>query len=261
MNILFIGDVYGKPGRNVVKDILPKLIKSEKLDFVFMNGENLAHGDGITEKTILEMREIGVDAFTGGNHSFKKDGIVLYEESNYPILRPANYPPNTPGRGHMVFQVKEKKILIINLMGRVFMPQKLDCPFRKVDEILNAYQGDKIDNIFVDFHAEATSEKQAMKYHLDGRVTAVFGTHTHVQTNDLDITKKGTAYISDVGMTGIVENSVLGVSSDVIVHKFISGMDARHVVQESGEAVFSSVLIKTGTKMYAVKASFLNVKN
>jgi metallophosphoesterase (TIGR00282 family) len=257
MNILFIGDIYGKPGRELVSDLLPKLRKERNIDFVIANVENLTHGAGITESSLNNISESGVDFFTGGNHIFEKDGEEILAKEKYPLIRPANYPTETVGKGYRIVELKDKKILIINLIGQVFMAGFPECPFRKIDEILEEVKDEEIDFTFVDFHAEATSEKIAMKFYLDSKITALFGTHTHVTTADLHVTDNGTAYISDVGMTGVVDNSVLGVRSDVIISKFLTKMRIKHEVADSGKRVFAGVLIETAKEKYASKAHLI----
>lgn len=209
MKILFFGDIIGQPGRKAVKKILPKWKKKYHPDLIVANAENLAHGAGITEKSLDEAIETGIDFFTSGNHIFdKKEGANLLNRKSAPIIRPANWPPIPYGEGYRIVEVGVKRILIINLNGRLFFKECLDCPFRKADEILEENEGENLDAIIVDFHAEATSEKAAMGHYLDGRVSAVLGTHTHVPTADEKILLGGTAYISDIGMVGPYESVI-----------------------------------------------------
>ncbi len=257
MNILVIGDVYGKPGRDTLKKLLPSFVKKYQVEFVICNVENLAHGKGITESTLNDLLSLGIDCFTGGNHIFKKDGLNICREGKYPITRPANYPIGTVGDGFKLFEKNGKKILVINLMGRVFMPGSLDCPFRKVEEILKSFAKKKVDYVFVDFHAEATSEKIAMKYFLNGKVSFLYGTHTHVTTADLQITPEKTAYITDIGMTGNFSNSVIGVESSLIIDKFITQMDSPHRVSSGGKNLFSGVLLKMEKRKYPREAQLI----
>jgi len=240
MKILFIGDIVGRPGREAVQKILPKLIKKEEIDFVIANGENLAHGKGMTEKTYNEMIDAGIDCFTSGNHIWaKKEFIPSLSDKNIKVLRPANYPPDAPGRGYEIFEVGTQKIVVINLMGRVFFPVDLDCPFRKLDEILK-----EIKNVpaIVDFHAEVTSEKRAFGFYAQKRVSAVVCTHTHIPSADEEIMGQKTAYISDVGMVG-VHDSVLGVEKELIIQKFLDQILTRHELAE-GEVEFNAVLLE-----------------
>ncbi len=217
MRILFIGDILGEAGRKMVKDFLPGLKSKYSPDVVIANAENMAGGTGMTPKTYLEIVQAGVDVVTGGNHSFdKKDGHVILDEEPY-VVRPANYPAELPGKGITSFPLKDgRSLTVINMQGRTFM-EPLNCPFRMMDDLLSEV---KTPFIFVDFHAEASSEKVAMGWHLDGRVSAVVGTHTHIQTADERILPKGTAAITDVGMTGPYD-SVIGVQKQIILDRYI----------------------------------------
>jgi metallophosphoesterase (TIGR00282 family) len=220
MRILFVGDIVGKPGRQAVGGLLKKLVHDYGVEFTIANGENAAGGMGMTPAIAVEMLDQGVDLLTSGNHIWAKKEIFPFLDKESRILRPANYPPHVPGRGAGVFQTKSgEKIGVINLEGRVFM-KHLDCPFRigeKEIEILRK----ETQIIVVDFHAEATSEKVAMGWFLDGKVTAVLGTHTHVQTSDEKILDGGTAYITDVGMTGPLD-SVIGIRKQVAVNRLLT---------------------------------------
>lgn len=240
MRILMIGDVVGRPGRNCVRDLLPRVIENYKIDFTVANGENLAAGTGFNEKTAGELFTYGVDVLTMGNHVWDKKEGLDYIEKDARIVRPLNYPPGAPGKGFSVFTKKGKKIAVLNASGRVFMPS-LDCPFRALDEAVETVKKET-SVIFVDFHAEATSEKIAMARYLDGRVSAIAGTHTHVQTADERVLSGGTAYITDVGMTGPYE-SVLGIEPRIVIRKFITQMPVRFEVQDKGPAQFNAVVI------------------
>ena len=240
MNILCIGDIVGKPGRDFIHARLSKLIKEYEVDFVIANGENCAHGVGITKNTYDELVYAGVDVITLGNHTWAKKEVIEFIEDKLNIIRPANFPINNPGRGYTIVEKAGKRIAVINLVGRVYM-ESYDCPFRKMDEILAKIEN-QADMIIVDFHAEATSEKLAMGWYLDGKVTAVFGTHTHVQTSDERLLPEGTAYITDVGMTGPY-NSILGVNKDIVIKKFVTLMPGKFEVAE-GKAVFGALLIE-----------------
>lgn len=240
MNILFIGDVVGRPGRNYLSNNLHRLVEEYAVDFTTVNGENCAGGVGITRSTYDELLGMGVDMITLGNHSWAKKEIFEFIEESDKLVRPANYPEGTPGKGFRITEKAGKRIAVVNLCGRVFM-ECLECPFRTVDEILEDIKN-KADIIIVDFHAEATSEKLAMGWYLDGRVKAVLGTHTHVQTSDERILPQGTAYITDTGMTGPMD-SILGVDKDIVIKKFITGMPARFEVA-SGETVLGAVVIQ-----------------
>ena len=229
MRVLIVGDVVGRPGRRALQLWLEEHRK--EIDFCVVNGENAAGGFGLTEKVTRALLSFGADVITGGNHTFDKKEIFEFIDK-YPILRPANYPEGTPGRGFIELQVKGVKVLVINLMGRVFM-ECLDNPFRKLDEILQRREADLT---LVDFHAEATSEKEAMGFYADGRVSVVYGTHTHVQTADLKKLPKGTLYITDVGMCGAV-HSIIGMSPKEGVERFVRQLPTRFSVPEKPQLI------------------------
>ena len=236
MHVLMIGDVVGRPGRRAVQRFLPGLIHDYNLGLVIANGENTAGGLGITPDTAKELCESGVDVITTGNHVWAKKEIIPHLDGELPILRPLNYPPGAPGRGFL----EMKGVLVVNLIGRVFIGQ-YDCPFRTIDCLLSESQIEsKV--VIVDFHAEATSEKVAMGRYLDGRVSAVLGTHTHVATADSYILPKGTAYVTDVGMVGPVD-SVIGVDTQSAIQNFLTGMPHRFFVSE-GAVKFDAILIE-----------------
>ncbi|MFZ5642367.1 MAG: TIGR00282 family metallophosphoesterase [Bacillota bacterium] len=241
MRLLMIGDIVGRPGRRAVKENLPDIVRTMRVDIVIANGENAAGGNGITRDIAKELFSCGVDVITMGNHVWSQKDIYTYLDKEPRIIRPANYPPGSPGKGYCFFSAKNGVELgVINLSGRVFM-QDLDCPFRIADELVSRLK-ERVDIIFLDFHAEASSEKVAMGLYLDGRVTAVCGTHTHVQTADERILPGGTAYISDVGMTGPMD-SVIGVKKELVIEKFITQMPRRFEVAE-GLYQFNAVLIE-----------------
>jgi metallophosphoesterase (TIGR00282 family) len=248
--ILFIGDIIGKIGRAGVKNLLPKLKKSLKLDLVIANVENLAHGKGVTEKTLNEIKEVGVDVFTSGNHIWKKRKEVeeIFKKQNFFLLRPANYPPNVSGIGEKIFITNNKeKILIINLIGRVFFKEDFDCPFRVIDKILKKYKKEKLNAIIIDFHAEATSETKALGFYVDGRVSAILGTHSHIPTADAKILPNKTAYVTDTGMTG-AENSVIGVEKESVIKTYLTQINHQFIFPEKGECTFNSVLVEIDLK-------------
>lgn len=228
MRIIFIGDVFGRPGRDAVKGWLPGYRHWANVDFVIANGENAAGGKGITQNIAEELFSSEVDVLTGGNHSFHLRESYEYFKKERRLLRPANMHPECPGRGYEIYDSRLGKIAILNLMGRAFISNATDCPFRYADEIV-AKVSKEAKVILVDFHAEATSEKQAMFHHLDGRVSAVIGTHTHVATTDAHITRNGTAAITDVGMTGPYD-SVIGVDAQIVLRQIVTGMPVRHEV-------------------------------
>lgn len=225
MRILFVGDIFGRPGREIARRAIPALVERESLDFVIANVENAAAGFGITGDIAETILGYGVDAMTTGNHVWDKKEVLDYFPRQPKLLRPANFPAGAPGRGGYLGRTRTgEPIGVINVMGRVFM-QPLDDPFAVVLKEIEALRA-KARVIIVDFHAEATSEKVAMGWHLDGRVTAVFGTHTHVQTADERILSKGTAYLTDAGMTG-PHDSIIGVTADAALARFLTGMPAK----------------------------------
>ncbi len=220
MNVLFIGDVVGAPGRRALEELLSRVVDRHLIDLVIANGENAAGGLGITPMVADQLLGLGIDVLTSGNHIWKHKEIIPYLEATDRLLRPANYPPGTPGRGlSLVETAAGEKAAVLNLEGRVFM-SPLECPFRTADLVLAAVPPE-VKVIIMDMHAEATSEKQAMGWHLAGRVSAVVGTHTHVQTADERILPGGTGYISDAGMTGPVD-SVIGMKKEIILERFLS---------------------------------------
>lgn len=241
MKILFIGDIVGKVGRTAVKKLLPSLADKYKTDLVIVNGENIAGGFGLTEPLVSEIFKMGVHVITTGNHVWDKKEFVTYISKDNRVLRPLNYPPGVPGYGSLLFSMPDGlKVGIVNLCGRIFM-SNMDCPFRAADdEIKRLMQETKI--IIIDFHAEATSEKIAFGYYVDGRVSAVIGTHTHVQTADEKILAQGTAYITDVGMTG-PSNSVIGIDINQIIQRFLTNMPARFETA-TGEGILSAVVVE-----------------
>ncbi len=244
MKILFIGDIVGRIGRETVKKLLPRLIHKHSLDFVFANAENSAHGSGITETIVEELRGAGIDYFTTGDHAFKnKKQLAIFD--NLPVLRPANTNNAVPGKGQVILEKNGAKILLINLIGQVFMPLQPENPFIKLDEILadNHLPKNSRSAIIVDIHAETTSEKIALAHYADGRASAIIGTHTHVQTADARISAKGMAAITDVGMVGSADNC-LGVEKDGILRTFLTQVKEPHVIPEKGQAIFNAVLIK-----------------
>lgn len=248
LKIIMFGDVSGRIGRRAVAKILPGLKKKFDPDLVLANAENIAHGVGITEKTLGEMVQAGVDFFTSGDHIFdKKEALDLLTKKDAVVIRPANYPPGVPGSGYRLIEVGTKKILVVNLIGRVFMRSQYDCPFRKMDEILEEHKKDKLSAVIVDFHAEATSEKNGLGIYLDGRVSAVLGTHTHVGTDDWQIFPGGTAYLTDVGMVG-AKDSILGVEKSGILKTFLTQMPEAHEIPEEGICAVNAVYLEIDPK-------------
>ncbi len=235
MRILMIGDVIGRPGRRALREALPGLREEHAVDLAIANGENAAGGLGLTSETAKELFDSGVDVITSGNHIWDQKEIIPFLEGDMAIIRPLNYPPGVPGRGYIIVG----EVLVVNLLGRTFMGN-FDCPFRAVDRLLE----DLVDRpavIIADFHGEATSEKVAMGWYLDGRVSAVLGTHTHVGTVDVRLLPKGTAYVTDVGMTGPVD-SVIGDDVDAVIRRFLTQLPHRLSVGK-GSVVLNSVLV------------------
>lgn len=267
MNILFLGDIFGRPGRATVKKLLQQYRQEHDIQLVIANAENMHHGKGVSEENLAEMREAGVDFFTSGNHVWKERKIVpKLNDKKLRLIRPANYPPGLPGHGWQIVEVSgssgkqgqathsrgeqsqgmqsteaKHRVLVINLLGRVFMPNDLDCPFRAADNILFENSHEKLDAILVDFHAETTSEKMAMAHYLDGRVSAVIGTHTHVPTADARIFPKGTAFQTDAGFIGPID-SVIGAEKESIIQHFLTQLPVKHDVAK-GPTVFNAVRI------------------
>ncbi len=245
MKVLFIGDIIGKPGRKAIRESLPDLVHKLKIDFVIANAENAAGGFGITKAIGEELLSLGIDVLTSGNHIWDKKEAISYISKENRLLRPANYPVEVPGAGSIVMKTSEgTKIGVLNLAGRVFM-SPLDCPFQVAKKELSLLKKET-DIVIVDFHAEATSEKSAIGWFLDGEVSAVIGTHTHVQTADERILPKGTAFITDVGMTGPA-NSIIGVKKEQIINKFLTHIPVRFETAK-GEAILSSVMMEINTK-------------
>lgn len=240
INILFIGDIVGKPGMEMVQTWMPGIKNKYRADFIIANGENASDGKGCTEKEGKVLFDLGVDVITGGNHTWDKHQSQDYLKSNQKVLRPLNYPRGTYGNGFVIADSKKGKVAVLNLQGRAFMAQ-IDCPFRGAEWALTKIsQETKV--IIVDFHAEATAEKQALAFFLDGKVTAIIGTHTHVQTADERILKNGTAYITDSGMTGPYE-SVIGMKSDAALNRFLFQTPQKYQTADS-ELHFSGLFIK-----------------
>jgi metallophosphoesterase (TIGR00282 family) len=241
--ILFIGDIVGRIGRKTVAKILPELKKKEKIDLVIANAENSAHGTGVTKKTIKELRQTGIDWLTSGDHAFDQiKQLAVYNQE--PILRPANWAENVPGRGYALIETKKGKVLLINLVGRVFMAKNFACPFTRLEEILANFNlpSKKISAIIIDIHAEATSEKISLLHFADNRVSAILGTHTHIMTADARITARGTAYITDIGMVGAAEEC-LGISKEGVIKTFLTQIKQPHVIPKKGPAIFNAVLL------------------
>lgn len=229
MKILAVGDLVGEGGVKKLKELLPKIREEEKIDFVIVNAENSAGGMGITTKIFNELKALNIDAMTMGNHTWGKKDIFTFIDDPK-LLRPANYPNNVPGKGYGIYTCKGKKICVVNLIGRTDMNVLSENPFQKMQEILKEVRS-QADIIILDFHAEATAEKIAMGYYLDGKITAMFGTHTHVQTADEKILEHGTGYITDIGMTGPIK-SVIGMDIAISIKRFETTLPERYKLAE-----------------------------
>ncbi len=259
MKVLMLGDIVSRPGRQIISALLPAYKKEHDIDWVIANGENMAGGIGLNKKTVQEILAAGVDVITSGNHVFRRsEAYEILPNKSYPILRPANYPPDTIGHGWRVFSNPlGQNILVINILGRVFFRDAYDCPFRAVDQILSQFALhqpqfiNNLDGIFVDFHAESTSEKMSLGHYLTGRVTAVCGTHTHVATCDEKILDNSTAFVSDLGMVGAVD-STLGVDKNITIKQFLTQLPQKFMWKTTGPSKLTGVLIKT--KKGSIKA-------
>lgn len=245
VRILFIGDVVGSPGRAMLQKHINHLREQYRIDATFVNGENSADGRGITPRIMDYFKHLKVDVVTSGNHIWDKKDIVPYLDAHSDLLRPANFPSECPGVGVTIIDVKGQSIGVINVQGRVFMKEHLDCPFKTVDSLLT-YLRDKTNTIFVDFHAETTAEKACLAYYLDGRISALVGTHTHVQTADERVLPNGTAFITDLGMVGAL-NSSLGMKTDSIIKHFMTQMPSRFMVETEGPILLNGVCIEVDT--------------
>ena len=249
MNILAVGDIVGEVGVKELQKRLQKVKQKYNVDFTIVNGENAAEGMGITEKNFKDILAAGADTVTMGNHTWGKKEIFKFID-NPKLIRPANYPKEVCGKGYNVYRCKDKKIAVINALGRAEINIMLDNPFAVVKDIVDRIKNE-VNIIMFDFHAEATAEKKAMAYYLDGEITAIFGTHTHTQTADEQILEKGTAFITDIGMTG-PKNGVIGMDKDAALKRFITSLPEKYKIA-SGEAIFNSVLFEIDDKTCKVK--------
>lgn len=255
MNLLFIGDIVGRTGRRVLKENLTNIIKENDINFVIANGENSAGGVGITKNVYEELLSYGIDVITLGNHAWAKKEVFSFIDNANRMVRPANYPEQTPGNPYIIINKFGINIAVINMCGRVYM-ECIECPFKTIESIVLKIE-DKADIIILDFHGEVTSEKVAMGWFLDGRITAVLGTHTHIQTADERILPNGTAYITDVGMTG-PKNSVLGVKKEIIISKFLTGLPNKFEIEED-EGQLNSVLLNIDDDFRVNRITRLNI--
>lgn len=255
MKILAVGDVVGENGVEKLKKVLPRVRERENIDFVIVNAENSAGGMGITKNIFEDLKKLNVDVITMGNHTWGKKDIFSFIDDEK-IIRPANYSRNVPGKGYGIYNCKDKKIAVINLIGRTEMGVQSENPFIVAEDLVNEIRP-KADLIIIDFHAEATAEKIAMGYYLDGKVDVIYGTHTHVQTADEKILDKGTAYITDIGMTG-PKNSVIGMDIEAATKRFLTSLPERYKLA-TGECIFNGCIFETDVdncrikKIYRIK--------
>ncbi len=245
VKILFLGDIIGKPGRSIVHELLPQMTQEHDIDLVLANAENSAGGLGVTPETLQSLRKTGIHGFTLGNHIWRYDSIITSLENDSDVIKPANLPPSTPGKNFMILTARNGiKVGVLSLLGRVFM-EPVDCPFRRAEEVLHEISKET-HVIIIDIHAEATAEKIALAWHLNGKCSAVLGTHTHVQTADEWILPGGTAYISDIGMCGPY-HSVIGMETERVLTRFITGIPKKWEVA-NGPTLFNAVLLEIDKK-------------
>lgn len=244
MKILFLGDVFGRSGRDALQQYLPQIKKDHAPDITIVNGENSANGRGITEKIAKEFYEWGVNVITTGDHIWDQREMLAYVTRQPALIRPANFPADTPGKGIAEFHTSSgDHITVVNMMGHLFMKMTLDDPFQTMENILKRYKlGQNTNAIFVDYHAETTSEKMAFAHHFDGRVTSVIGTHTHIPTADAHIMENGTAYQTDAGMTGPY-NSVIGVEKDIGIHRFVKKIPGKPMTPAKGSGTVCGAIV------------------
>ena len=240
MKVLAVGDIVGESGLNKLKELLPTIIEKENIDFTIVNAENTSGGMGLTDKDFNALQKMKIDVITMGNHTWGKKDIFAFID-NPKILRPANYSKGVPGKGYNIYECKGKKIAVMNLIGRTDMNILSENPFTVADELVDKLRN-QVDIIIIDFHAEATAEKIAMKYFLDGKVNIIFGTHTHVQTADEEITEKGTGYITDLGMTG-PKKSVIGMDVSASIKRFLTSLPERYKLAD-GPAIFNGCIFE-----------------
>ena len=240
MKILLIGDIFSMAGREMIDKHLENIKNTKGINFIIANGENIAHGNGITNNYYKFLLEHHINVVTLGNHSFANHDIFNFIDDAKNLIRPRNYPKGVPGKGFVTINYNNLKITIFQVMGRTFMNTSLDCPFETTENLLAKVDSD----IYIcDFHGEATSEKIAFAHHFDGRVNIIVGTHTHVQTNDAHILPKGTMYMTDLGMTGALDG-VIGVEKETIIKRFITGLPVRHIPMETGRKQFNGLIVE-----------------
>lgn len=248
MKLLLIGDIFGISGRKMITDYLPDLRNKYGINFIVANGENIAHGNGITQNYYKFLLENHVNVVTLGNHSFANHDIFNFIDEAKNLIRPLNMPKNVPGRGYVTIKYNQLSITIFQVMGRTFMNTPLDCPFEKTEELLKNVKSD----IYIcDFHGEATSEKIAFALYFDGKINVIVGTHTHVQTNDAHLLPKGTLYMTDLGMTGPLDG-VIGVNPEPIIKRFLTGLPVRHIPMDSGRNQFNGLIVEINESTHKV---------
>lgn len=255
--ILIVGDIVGKSGRNILLKHLPSIKINYNLDFIIVNGENSAGGFGISSKIVDLFLSNQIDVITSGNHIWKNKDVFKIINTEKRLLRPLNFPPNVPGLGYNIYNKSGIKILVVNLLGRINLLE-VDCPFQTMDNLLKKISVNDYDFSIIDFHAETTSEKIAMGWFLDGRINAIVGTHTHVQTADEKILPQGTAYITDIGMTGSFD-SVIGVEKEPIIAHFLTRMPAQHKVAEKNPGINSVLITFDILNKKAIKIERINI--
>ena len=255
MNIIFIGDIVGRPGREMIAKYLPKIKKKYNIDLVIANYENASHGFGLSKRNAEELFSYGIDIMTGGNHSWDKKEIFELFDS-YPLIRPINYPEKSPGKGYIKLKVRNKEVAIINVLGNYTMPMS-DNPFVKMDEIVDKLKKENITHIIVDIHAEATGEKQAMMHLLKERVSAIFGTHTHVGTDDL-IINNGCCFVTDVGLSGCIDQ-VIGMDKDIIIKKFITGISSHFDIPKKCKKILQMIIFQLDKNGKSIKAQKIKI--
>ncbi len=248
MKLLLIGDIFGVNGRKMISDCLPELRNKYGLNFIIANGENIAHGNGITNNYYKFLLEQHVNVVTLGNHSFANHDIFNFIDDAKNLVRPLNMPENVPGKGYVLIKYNQLTITVFQVMGRTFMGTSLDCPFKKTEELLKNV---KSDLYICDFHGEATSEKIAFANYFDGKIDIVVGTHTHVQTNDAHFLPKGTLYMTDLGMTGPLDG-VIGVEPNTIIKRFLTGLPVRHIPMETGRNQFNGLMVEINESTHKV---------
>lgn len=261
MKILFIGDIVGDSGMLMLEKYLPQLKQDLKPQLTIVNGENsTSQGRGISEQNFKKILNLGADTVTLGNHAWNNADIFNFIDDTHNLIRPLNFPgKNVPGRGYTILNVNSEKIAIINLQGRIFL-DPIDDPFAKIDDLLLKIKKEKVKYIFVDFHAETTSEKKAMALYLDGRISVIIGTHTHVQTNDNQVLKKGTGFLTEVGMTG-PDDGVIGMQYSNVIHKFLTQRPTRFNVEENGNNILSGCLIDLDKNGFTKKIDKILISN